>query len=453
MPRCAGGFAKNSRHTLPVHRYFRHHTLLHSECGDGIPMTTPSRRPREASKRKPFKHSSDPRERLHGYLEWLNHVRSYDLQVDIEHLRQQRFGAWMHEGLTQSLPFLDDDSSRPQLALHDPGQRFYGPRADEVPRYLYALEVTDLLEFTEEDIVAAWVYRTESCGSVEAAAELYSLYRLVTGTDDHYAGEAAYLSHPEVVALFPAMGEHGPASQTDLVDEAALDREANGAGAKVYDLDAVRELGIDALRLAWDNRPDSFVSLEAAAETLAILRALKSESTTKPSYREMLSHELVIDLSDALPLENPDVGSQSAPLPSRELELLHADRRTMRAQVSVVRAGQANFREGVITRYGGKCCISGCDISALVEAAHVIPYRGDQSNDMSNGLLLRVDLHRLFDAHLVSINPETLEVEVANSIDDPVYRAYHGKRLFSFTPRPKLLFLDTHYRAFMALAR
>lgn len=53
----------------------------------------------------------------------------------------------------------------------------------------------------------------------------------------------------------------------------------------------------------------------------------------------------------------------------------------------------------------------------------------------------------------MSINPETLEVVVANSIDDPMYRAYHGIRLFSFTPRPWLLFLETHYRAFKALAR
>lgn len=407
------------------------------------------------SKRRPLKPFPRPRERLHGYLEWVNHVRSFDqyLQVDIEQLRQQRFNAWLHDGLTLPLPFLRDDSPRPQLALHDPGPHVYSPSPAEAPRYLYALEVADLLEFTEEDIAAAWVYRTESCGSVEAAAELYALYRLVTGTDDYYAGETAYLWHPEVVALFRDMEEQRPASLTDLVDDAALDLDAGSADANLYDLHAVRELGIDALRQAWDNRPDSFASLEAAAETLAILRALKTESTTKPSYRAMLSHELVIDLSNALPLENPGTGSLTAPLPSRELELLHADRRTMRAQVSVVRTGQANFREGVITRYGGRCCISGCDISTLVEAAHVIPYRGDQSDDVSNGLLLRVDLHRLFDAHLVSINPETLEVVVANSIDDPVYRAYHGIRLFSFSPRPRLLFLETHYRAFKALAR
>lgn len=393
---------------------------------------------------------------MHGYLDWLNHVHAYDqyLQVDTEHLRQQRFNVWLHDCLTLPRPFWDDDSTRPQLALHDPGWRFSGPPPADAPSYLYALEVSDLLEFTEEDIAAAWGYRTQCCGSIEAAAELYALYRLVTGTDDTYAGEAAYLWHPEVVALFPGMEEQPPASQAVVVDKGVIEPDPGSASASVYDLQAVRVLGIDALRQAWENRPDSFASLEAAAETLAILRALRSESSTKPTYRAMLSHELVQDLADALPLENPDMESAAtATSPARELELLRTDRRTVRTQASVVRPGQTGFRESLLARYGGECCISGCRIAALVEAAHIIPYRGDQSDDVSNGLLLRVDMHRLFDAHLVSINPETLEVVVASVIDDPSYRVYHGKRMFQFTPRPRLLFLETHYRAFRALAQ
>lgn len=417
-------------------------------------MTSFNRHQPEASKRKASKPTRSLRAPRHGYREWLDYLRSYSqyLQADTEHLRQQRFNIWLHNGLIQSLPFLDDDSSRPQLALHDPGERFCGARLAEAPRYLYALDAADLLEFTEEDIVAAWGYRSECSGSVEAAAELYALYRLITGIDEHYAGEAAYLRHPEVIALFPDMEEQSPAVQAVVPDSEVVDRESGDAGANVYDLQAVRELDIDELRHAWSNRPDSFASLEAAAETLAILRALRTESSTKPNYMSMLSHELVRDLADALPLENPNSGSSTTASPVRELELLHADRRTVRTQASVVRPGQGNFREGVLARYGGKCCISGCNINALIEAAHIIPYRGDQSDDVSNGLLLRVDMHRLFDAHLMSINPETLEVEVSSVIEDPVYRSYHGNRLFQFSPRPRLLFLEVHYRAFRAQA-
>ncbi|WP_328824484.1 HNH endonuclease signature motif containing protein [Pseudomonas arcuscaelestis] len=103
-------------------------------------------------------------------------------------------------------------------------------------------------------------------------------------------------------------------------------------------------------------------------------------------------------------------------------------------------------------RYGGACCITGCKVDTLLEAAHIIPYRGDQTDDVSNGLLLRVDLHRLFDAHLVTINPVTFEVEVTSTIEDEGYRAYHGKRLFRFSPKPRVLFLETHYAAYQRVA-
>jgi predicted restriction endonuclease len=58
---------------------------------------------------------------------------------------------------------------------------------------------------------------------------------------------------------------------------------------------------------------------------------------------------------------------------------------------------------------GAKCIISGCNI----EAAHIIPYRNQDSHNIANGLLLRVDLHRLFDKYLLTIDPETRKVLIA----------------------------------------
>lgn len=129
--------------------------------------------------------------------------------------------------------------------------------------------------------------------------------------------------------------------------------------------------------------------------------------------------------------------------------MLKVDRRTVRTQVSVIRPGQANFRGTMFARYGGECCISGCRVDTLLEAAHIIPYRGDQTDDVRNGLLLRVDLHRLFDAHLITINPVTLRVEVANSVDDAEYQALNGKRMFVFSPKPRILFLESHFLKFV----
>ncbi|MFM6504439.1 MAG: pentapeptide repeat-containing protein, partial [Dolichospermum sp.] len=60
------------------------------------------------------------------------------------------------------------------------------------------------------------------------------------------------------------------------------------------------------------------------------------------------------------------------------------------------REGQQEFKEELKKTYGYKCLISGCHIEQIIEAAHIIPYRDFNSHDVANGLLLRVDLHRLF---------------------------------------------------------
>jgi uncharacterized protein YjbI with pentapeptide repeats len=80
------------------------------------------------------------------------------------------------------------------------------------------------------------------------------------------------------------------------------------------------------------------------------------------------------------------------------------------------REGQQEFKEELIKKYGYKCLISGCEIKEIIEAAHIIPYSKIESHDVANGLLLRVDLHRLFDAHLIAIHPITREVLISEQI-------------------------------------
>ena len=79
------------------------------------------------------------------------------------------------------------------------------------------------------------------------------------------------------------------------------------------------------------------------------------------------------------------------------------------------RKGQAKFRRTLKLVYGNRCCISGCTVPAVLEGAHIDPYQSDASDHIQNGLLLRADLHTLFDRHLIAIDPETLLVHVAKS--------------------------------------
>ena len=95
----------------------------------------------------------------------------------------------------------------------------------------------------------------------------------------------------------------------------------------------------------------------------------------------------------------------------------------------VLRRGQRDFRLALLEAYQGKCAITGCDIPDILEAAHIVPYRGVDTNDVRNGLLLRSDLHTLFDCGLLSIDSKTMSVLLAKRILRTSYRALAGKKL------------------------
>ena len=70
------------------------------------------------------------------------------------------------------------------------------------------------------------------------------------------------------------------------------------------------------------------------------------------------------------------------------------------------RKNQATFRKMLLEAYNGTCPITKCKIEAALEAAHIIPFAKSKDDTLENGLLLRADLHRLFDTGFMSINPK-----------------------------------------------
>ena len=92
------------------------------------------------------------------------------------------------------------------------------------------------------------------------------------------------------------------------------------------------------------------------------------------------------------------------------------------------RQGQRKFREKVLNAYGRKCAITNCCISATLEAAHIIPYKGSATNHIKNGILLRADIHTLFDLDLLKID-ENYSIHIDKSIDDKEYMKLDGKSI------------------------
>ena len=54
-----------------------------------------------------------------------------------------------------------------------------------------------------------------------------------------------------------------------------------------------------------------------------------------------------------------------------------------------------------------KCPITGNSLTTVLQAAHIKPYAYEGSDDISNGLLLRADIHVLFDSGLLNLRPDT----------------------------------------------
>jgi len=105
------------------------------------------------------------------------------------------------------------------------------------------------------------------------------------------------------------------------------------------------------------------------------------------------------------------------------------DEREKKLREIVERRGQPDFRNKLIAAYSGRCAVTCCDAVAALEAAHIVPYTGPQSNHVTNGLLLRADIHTLFDLDLIGVDPESKTVSVAQAIKATVYAELSGKRL------------------------
>jgi putative restriction endonuclease len=120
------------------------------------------------------------------------------------------------------------------------------------------------------------------------------------------------------------------------------------------------------------------------------------------------------------------------------------------------RLGQGAFRVEVTDAYSRRCAITGERTLPALEAGHIRPYAKNGPHETRNGLLLRSDLHNLFDLGYLTVTLD-YRVEVSRRIREEFengrdYYALHGKPL-SILPqhnesRPAAEFLDWHHTIF-----
>jgi putative restriction endonuclease len=116
------------------------------------------------------------------------------------------------------------------------------------------------------------------------------------------------------------------------------------------------------------------------------------------------------------------------------------------------RLGQGAFRILVTEAYQRRCAMTGEKTLPVLEAAHIRPFSEDGPHRIANGLLLRSDLHTLFDNGYITVDDQ-LRIEVSASIREEfgngkAYYALHGQALKilpdRIEERPSRDFLSWH---------
>jgi putative restriction endonuclease len=85
---------------------------------------------------------------------------------------------------------------------------------------------------------------------------------------------------------------------------------------------------------------------------------------------------------------------------------LHAPGGRAKPTLYLPRRGQGAFRLMVMDAYERRCAITGERTLPVLEAAHIRPFNEIESHDVDNGILLRSDVHRLFDQGYVTVTPD-----------------------------------------------
>ncbi len=121
-----------------------------------------------------------------------------------------------------------------------------------------------------------------------------------------------------------------------------------------------------------------------------------------------------------------------------------------KTQIIRPRLGQSTFRYALEQAYG-RCAVTGEHSLPALDAAHIVPFCEGGRHVLENGLLLRADVHRLYDAGYVTVTPDYrfhVSDRLRKDFDNgKIYYAHENQRIWTPTapyPSPDRTALDRH---------
>lgn len=170
----------------------------------------------------------------------------------------------------------------------------------------------------------------------------------------------------------------------------------------------------------------NFRSLDPRTESAGFDGVAEVDRQTWDRYYDKASRrinieQLRLDLSEK-EFHDPDLFIMT-PAEAAEDEMAprdDEDRRQIYARR--IRRGQSRFRKALLTLYGNQCAFTGVTEDRVLEACHVLSHAETGNNQLDNGLILRADIHTLFDLRLATVANDGVTVRVdTRRVTDPEF--------------------------------
>lgn len=165
--------------------------------------------------------------------------------------------------------------------------------------------------------------------------------------------------------------------------------------------------------------PASWIDLTAAlsgAELRAVCKSPKSQQSLRPLEWDRFLAALTGRAAPRLLTRISAASESSIAAEGHSIVLTRA------------RRGQSHFRGTLIERYGASCAVVGAAPLATLEAAHLYSYAEYAVHHNHGGLLLRRDVHRLFDRGDLAIDPDRLTIDIDTELEPfENYARLHGQ--------------------------
>ncbi len=118
------------------------------------------------------------------------------------------------------------------------------------------------------------------------------------------------------------------------------------------------------------------------------------------------------------------------------------------------RQGNVELRSVLLEAYHSQCALTGCDALEVLDAVYLVLDQEANDTKASSGLLLRTDIHLLFERYLLSIDPSSYEIVLSPNVSNSEYGYLEGNSLGlpdNEDDYPSSSALEKHFSKFMRM--